>query len=89
MVAWFAADHAGGANELSAKSKTMLKISDYLRHAEECEALAKSARTPEEAESLRQMAAPWRKLAEADDREIRRLERLKELEQMDQLSAHG
>ena len=28
----------------------MLKISDYLRHAEECEALAKSARTPEEAE---------------------------------------
>jgi hypothetical protein len=46
----------------------MLKISDYLKHAEQCETLAKTARTPEEAESLRQMAAPWRKLAEAADR---------------------
>ena len=67
----------------------MLKISDYLRHAEQCEGLAKTARTPDEAESLRQMAAPWRKLAEAGDREIRRLERLKELEPTDRLQAHG
>jgi hypothetical protein len=67
----------------------MLKISDYLKHAEQCEALAKTARTPEEAESLRQVAAPWRKLAEAGDREIRRSERLKELEPKDRLLANG
>jgi hypothetical protein len=67
----------------------MLKISDYLRHAEECEALAKTARTPEEAESLRQMAAPWRKLAEAGDREVLRRERLKESEPKDRLLANG
>jgi hypothetical protein len=89
MLAWFAAGHAGDANELSARSKSMLKISDYLRHAEECEALAKTARTPEEAESLRQMAAPWRKLAETGDREIRCLERVKELEPKDRLLANG
>jgi hypothetical protein len=67
----------------------MLKISDYLKHAEQCEALAKTARTPEEAESLRQMAAPWRKLAEAGDREVRRSERLKESEPKDRLLANG
>jgi hypothetical protein len=67
----------------------MLKISDYLKHAEQCEALAKTARTPEEAESLRQMAAPWRKLAEAADREVRRSERLKGSEPKDRLLANG
>jgi hypothetical protein len=67
----------------------MLKISDYLRHAEECEALARTARTPEEAETLRQMATPWRELAEVGDQEIRRRERLKELEPEDRLLAHG
>ena len=50
----------------------MLQASHYLRRAEECDALAKTARTPIEAESLRQMAATWRELAEARDREDRR-----------------
>jgi hypothetical protein len=56
----------------------MRKVSEYLEHAEECEALVKTARTPSEVTVLQQMAAMWRELAEARDREIRRFERLRE-----------
>jgi hypothetical protein len=56
----------------------MLKVIEYLERAEACEALMKTARTPIEVKGLQQMAAMWRELAEARDREIRRFERLKE-----------
>ena len=56
----------------------MLKVVEYLESAEECEALVKTARTPNEVKTLQQMAAMWRELAEARDRELRRFERLKE-----------
>jgi hypothetical protein len=58
----------------------MLKIGDYLKHAAECQKLAHTADTSERAETLRKMAATWRELAEARDREIRGQERLKDPE---------
>jgi hypothetical protein len=66
----------------------MLKVTDYLRHADECETLVKTARTPNEVEALLQMAVMWRELAEdcntargaarADNRELPRFQRPKE-----------
>ena len=56
----------------------MLKVAEYLLRAEECEALVKTARTPNEVEALQLMAKMWRELAEDRGREIRRFERLKE-----------
>jgi hypothetical protein len=56
----------------------MLSVIDYLRHADECEALVKTARTSNEVEALRQMAVMWRELAEDRDRAIPRFERPKE-----------
>ena len=58
----------------------MRKISDYLKHAEECDALALTADTPEHAEALRRMAATWRELASARNREIQRGIRMKKQE---------
>jgi hypothetical protein len=54
----------------------MLKINEYLKHAEECEKLARTADTSEHAETLRKMAATWRELAQAREQEIRRNERI-------------
>jgi hypothetical protein len=56
----------------------MRGVTEYLKRAEECEALVSTARTPNEAESLRRMAATWRELAEARGREVRRSEGVKE-----------
>jgi hypothetical protein len=39
-------------------------IEQYLRHADECEALARKAATSEERKTLHDMATAWRKLAE-------------------------
>jgi hypothetical protein len=50
----------------------MLTVTDYLKRADECDALVKTARTPNEVEALRQMAKLWRELAEDRTREIRR-----------------
>ena len=63
----------------------MQKISDYLKHAEECEKLARTANTSEHAETLRKMAATWRELAQAREREIRHQERLKDFESKTQV----
>jgi hypothetical protein len=46
------------------------KISEYLRHAEECEALARAARNPEERVMITEMAETWRGLAEARKRKL-------------------
>jgi hypothetical protein len=54
----------------------MRKVSDYLKHAEECEAMARAASAPEHVEALRGMAQTWRKLAQARKLEMRRAERL-------------
>ena len=67
-----------GGGALFGRGKPMQKISDYLKHAEECEKLARTANTSEHAETLRKMAATWRELAQAREREIRRQERLNE-----------
>jgi hypothetical protein len=56
----------------------MLAVADYLRHADECDALVKTARTQNEVEALRQMAMMWRELAEDRTREVRRFQRPKE-----------
>jgi hypothetical protein len=42
----------------------MKTIEQYLRHADECEALARKAVTSEERKALHDMAAAWRTLAE-------------------------
>ena len=42
----------------------MRTTEEYLRHAEECEALARTAISPEQREQIEQMAATWRMLAE-------------------------
>jgi hypothetical protein len=44
----------------------MRTVAEYRRHAEECEALAKTAKSPEEREMIAEMADTWRMLAEAD-----------------------
>jgi hypothetical protein len=46
------------------------KVSEYLRHAEECEALARAARNPEEREMIAKMAETWRGLADARRRKL-------------------
>jgi len=42
----------------------MKTIEEYLRHAEECDALAKSAISPAHRQQIEEMAAIWRTLAE-------------------------
>jgi hypothetical protein len=56
----------------------MLKVSEYLTHADECDRLASITISPEYKATLRQMAQTWRDLAGA-----RRLE-LKAYEQVSQ-----
>lgn len=41
----------------------MKAVEDYLRHAEECEALAAKAALPEQREAILEMARIWRELA--------------------------
>jgi hypothetical protein len=54
----------------------MRKISDYLRHAEECRILARTADTEDHRKTLLAMAETWRELAEARKEEIDRQERV-------------
>jgi hypothetical protein len=42
----------------------MRTVAEYRRHAEECEALAKTAKSPEEREMIAEMADTWRMLAD-------------------------
>lgn len=42
----------------------MRTLQEYQRHAEECEALAKKALSPEQREAISQMANTWRMLAD-------------------------
>jgi hypothetical protein len=48
----------------------MRKISEYLRHAAECEELAQAARSTEEREMITKMVETWRGLAEARQRKL-------------------
>jgi hypothetical protein len=52
------------------------KISDYLRHAEECRRLAQTADTAEHKQTLLAMAQTWLELAEARKGEIARQRRV-------------
>jgi hypothetical protein len=52
------------------------KISDYLRHAEECRRLAHTADTAEHKQTLLAMAQTWLELAEARKGEIERQRRV-------------
>lgn len=42
----------------------MKTVHEYIRHAEECEALAKKTTSPEQREMFSKMAETWRMLAE-------------------------
>ena len=42
----------------------MKTVEEYLRHADECDALAKTAISPEQREQIEGMAATWRMLAD-------------------------
>jgi hypothetical protein len=55
------------------------KISDYLRHAEECRTLALTADTAEHRQTLLAMADTWLELAEARKEEISRKKRIAHL----------
>jgi hypothetical protein len=50
----------------------VLKVSEYLNHAQECEAMAKAATMPAHVEALLKMAATWRELATARSQQIER-----------------
>jgi hypothetical protein len=42
----------------------MKTVHEYIRHADECEALAKKTTSPEQREMISRMAETWRMLAE-------------------------
>ena len=50
----------------------MRTLKEYHRHAEECEALAKKALSPEQRDMIAQMAETWRMLAEQRQRKLTR-----------------
>jgi hypothetical protein len=50
----------------------MKKISDYRRHVEECKALLRRAKSPEEREMLSNMAETWESLAVAREKKLAR-----------------
>jgi hypothetical protein len=62
--------------QTSGQETVVLKVSDYLKHAEECEALARSADVPEHVEALKRMAQTWRELAQAREAEVLRAKRV-------------
>jgi hypothetical protein len=55
------------------------KISDYIQHAKDCEKLAQTADTAEHKATLLRMAATWRELAAARERELAREQRMTKL----------
>ena len=50
----------------------MKKVSDYRKHVEECQALLRGARTPEERQMLLSMAETWEGLATAREKKLAR-----------------
>ena len=46
------------------------KVSDYRKHVEECRALLRGARTPEERQMLINMAETWESLAVAREKKL-------------------
>ena len=52
---------ASAAEERAGEMKT---VEEYLKHAQECEALMRNAATEEHRRSLQQMAETWRAMAE-------------------------
>jgi hypothetical protein len=56
------------------------KVSDYIKHAEECRRLAQSADTAEHKAALLAMAETWLELAKAREQEIARQERVTKLD---------
>jgi hypothetical protein len=52
------------ASQKNAGSNRMKTVAKYLRHADECEALAKGSTTAEERDMISNMARTWRMLAE-------------------------
>jgi hypothetical protein len=64
----------------------MKKVEDYRRHADECRAMIKQARSPEERAMLVTMAETWEALAVSRQAQIDRQKRLRELDQVGQAS---
>jgi hypothetical protein len=52
----------------------MKTVQQYLRHAEECDALARSATSQEQREMILKMAETWRMLAEQRRQKLRKSE---------------
>ena len=48
----------------------MKKISDYRKHVDECHALLRGARSPEERQMLMNMAETWEGLAVAREKKL-------------------
>jgi hypothetical protein len=48
------------------------KVSDYRKHVEECQALLRGARTPEERQMLLNMAETWEALAVVREKKLAR-----------------
>lgn len=48
----------------------MKKVSEYRKHVEECKALLRGARTPEEKQMLLNMAQTWEDLAAAREKKL-------------------
>ena len=48
----------------------MRRLSEYLKHAQECRDMARTATSPEHKAQLEQMAATWDQLAEARKRQL-------------------
>jgi len=48
----------------------MKTVRDYLRHAQECEALARKAISEEQREMIKRMADTWRTLAETREKKL-------------------
>ena len=49
----------------------MKAVDEYRRHADECDALARRARSPEEREMIINMAKTWRMLADQREKRVR------------------
>ena len=61
----------------------MKKASEYKEHAEECRALSRRSKSPEDREMLLNMAATWDALAESRLKTTERQRRLAKLETAD------
>jgi hypothetical protein len=60
------------ASPILAKEPGMKKVSDFRRQVEECHALLRGARTPEERQMLLSMAETWESLAKEREKKLAR-----------------